>query len=122
MTKLTLVQDLLTDANNRYEAINPNSFQDHWYDWKEQASPEDKPTVKKIFGKTQKEAFDILVPYLEEKYKDTEWLLSQRKQIAEEFLEHNKDALFWYMEKITKHPHRIWWNKAFYYYLSKMPL
>jgi len=104
MTKLTLVENIITDANNRYEAINPTEWKDHWFDWKSQARPEDKPMVEQISWKTKQDAFDILIPYLEDKYKSIDFNLSKKKQIAEKFLEQNKDVLFWRIAELTKHP------------------
>lgn len=60
--------------------------------------------VEKITGKTQEEAFEILLPYLEDKYKKNEVEISQKMKEFQETLNQYKDIIFEKIEKLTKHP------------------
>lgn len=101
MPKISVIKDISTDANNRYEAVNKCTYRS---DRKKNAKPEDLPIVEKITGKTKEDAFDILLPYLEEKYEKNDIEISQKMKEFQEVLDQNKDAIFKNMERLTKHP------------------
>ena len=101
MPKISVIKDLMTDANNRYEAVNKCTYRS---DRKKNAEPGDLPMVEKITGKTQEEAFEILLPYLEDKYKKNEVEISQKMKEFQETLNQYKDIIFEKIEKLTKHP------------------
>lgn len=101
MTKLSVIQDVATDADNWYNAVNTCTYKSNW---KLRAKPEDKPMVEAISWKTKEEAFDLLFPYLEEKYENNKELITKKKQEAEEILGQYKDEIFTRMANLTKHP------------------
>ena len=100
MTKITIIKNIETDASNRYESINTRNYRS---DWLSKARPEDMPIVEQIKGKTREDAYDILLPYLEEKYKKNNIEISQKINEAQEKLDKNKDIIFEKMERLTKH-------------------
>jgi hypothetical protein len=101
MPKISVVKDLMTDANNRYEAVNKCTYRS---DRKKNAKLEDLPMVEKITGKTKEAAFEMLLPYLEDKYKKNEVEILQKMKEFQEVLNQYKDIIFQKIEELTKHP------------------
>lgn len=100
MTKISIIKDLETDASNRYEAINTCNYRS---DWLSKAKPEDMPIIEEIKGKTREDTYDILLPYLKEKYQKNDIEISKKLKDAQEILDQYKDLIFEKIEKLTKH-------------------
>jgi hypothetical protein len=101
MTKLTIIQDLETDANNWYESINTCKYQS---DWKSYAKPYQKHIVQQIENKTKEESFAILTPYLENLYNTNKQTTEQRIQEVQQLLEQYKEPILQRITSLTKYP------------------
>ena len=93
MKTITIKLDLSKDAWNWWEACNKTS---HGVNWREKISNE---LQEKIVGKNQQTAFDFLIPYLENYYKDKNIEIFI-KTLQIEF-NNKKNKLFEIMERIT---------------------
>lgn len=90
MTIISIIKDLETDASNRYEAINTCSYRS---DWLSRVKSEDIPIVEQIKGKTREDTYDILLPYLEDKYKKNDIKISKKLKDAQEIIDKYKDFI-----------------------------
>lgn len=96
MPKIKIKLNIEKDAWNWWHACNKIS---HGVDWKMNIEPSIR---NKITGKTQKEAYLFLLPYLKEKYQNLE-IKKYIKDLQNE-VDQNQGKIFERMEKVTNRP------------------
>ena len=93
MPKIIVKQNIKKDAWNWWDACNKISYGE---DWKQRI---DKKLQNNLAGKTKKQAFNFLIPYLKKLYKK-ENINQKKKQLQNIFNESQKE-IFTRMEKVT---------------------
>ena len=102
--------DIRRDARNIWQACNKVS---HGMDWKKRAEPN---VYKHVVGKTQKQAFKWLLPYLKKLYKDIDLKSVARKMERDLDVEFPK--IISVLEEITQKPI---YRKDFTLFLTTFP-
>ena len=96
MHKIVVKLDIEKDAWNWWHACNKVSY---GVDWKMRI---DEKLRNKIFGKTQKDAYAFLIPFLDEYYLKVP-AIGHIKEIQDGFNK-NSEKIFQRMEKVTNRP------------------
>lgn len=92
MFKISVEIDIKKDASNWWNACNKIS---HGVDWKSRI---DKRLQNKIVGKTKKQAFKFLIPYLKKLYKRIN--IEKEREFAQHFFDQKKDRVFKRMQEL----------------------
>ncbi|MDD4289897.1 MAG: hypothetical protein PHH83_01315 [Patescibacteria group bacterium] len=100
------------DAWNFWDACNKVS---HGVDWKTRI---DENVSKNIIGKSRKESYKFLIPYLKNYYKENKDILVKLQNQTQNIFNEKADFLFEKMQKITK---RKLYRKCFTCFLTTFP-
>ncbi len=98
MVTINIKLNIKKDAWNWWHACNKVS---HGVDWKKRV---DKNLWKKIYGKTEKEAFKFLMPYLRKYYKEHEKDLDKNIEDSRKLVNDKFQEAYELMEKIIGKP------------------
>ncbi|MFH0873720.1 MAG: hypothetical protein V1846_02660 [Candidatus Komeilibacteria bacterium] len=98
MYSFRIVRDIYRDAWNWWDACNKASF---GVDWKSSVSD---PIVAQIIGKTQEEADQLLLPFLDNKYKQEEAKIQKFIADTTEYFNDNFQIACTKMVKVMGHP------------------
>lgn len=93
MPKIIIKQNIKKDAWNWWHACNKISYGE---DWKQRI---DIKLQNKLVGKTKRQAFDFLIPYLKTLYK-REGIIKKKTELQNIFNKHQKE-IFLRMQKVT---------------------
>lgn len=93
MFKISVEIDIKKDASNWWHACNKIAY---GVDWKSRIN---KRLQNKIVGKTKKQAFKFLIPYLKKLYKRIN--IEKEKEFAQHSFDQNKEKLFKRMQEVT---------------------
>lgn len=93
MPKIIIKQNIKKDAWNWWHACNKISYSENW---RERI---DKKLQNQIVGKTKKQAFKFLIPYLKNLYKKEN--IVQKKKELKSIFDKNQRQIFTRMEKVT---------------------
>ncbi|MBI2474982.1 hypothetical protein HYV69_00990 [Candidatus Uhrbacteria bacterium] len=110
MSKIIVKQNIEKDAWNWWSACNKISY---GTDWKQRI---DEKIRSKLVGKTRKQAFRFLVPFLKNLYKK-ENIIQKKKEIQNIFNQHQEE-IFFRMRKVTG---KKIYRKDFVCYLTTFP-
>jgi len=135
MYTLTLMLDIKKDAWNRYDACNKTS---QWIDRKSKIDP---TISEKISWKEKEEAYNFLIPYLENYYKNNEQNINNTIKFWQEIINKNindacnkleeitntkiyKQDFIWYITTFPRWPYnkenwyiRLYYNRSIKYYI-----
>ena len=103
-------KNIKKDAWNWWDACNRISY---GVNWKERV---DKKIYSRISGKTEKEAYAFLLPYLEKLYKRIH--LDKEIKLTQQIFDEKKEKIFSIMEKVTG---KKIYRKNFYCYFTTFP-
>ncbi|MFA5128865.1 MAG: hypothetical protein WC445_02740 [Patescibacteria group bacterium] len=112
MVTINIKLDIKKDAWNWWNACNKIS---HGVDWKQRVG---ESLWKKIYGKTEKEAFKFLIPYLKKYYKEHKKVLEKNLAEAQKLFDDNAQEACSLMEKITG---KQLYRKKFTCFLTTFP-
>jgi len=110
MFKISVEIDIKKDARNWWNACNRISYGVNW------KSRINKRLQNKIVGKTRKQAFKFLIPYLKKLYKRIN--IEKEKEFAQNFFDQNKGKLFKRMQEVTG---RRIYRHNFTFFLTTFP-
>jgi hypothetical protein len=135
MYTLTLILNIKKDARNRRNACNKIS---HWVNRREKI---DKEIADKITNKTEEEAYNFLIPYLENLYKNNEVNINNTIKFWQETINKNinnackkleeitntkiyRQDFVWYITTFPRWPYnkenwyiRLYYNRSIKYYI-----
>lgn len=112
MYTLKLVLDIQKDMRNRWKACNKTS---HWVNRKEKI---DQDIVEKISWKTEEQAYEFLLSYLQKYYKDNVNSINNTINFGQQIIDNDIDMACQTLEEITGKPI---YRKDFIWYITTFP-